>query len=239
MARLLQINACDRATGIPSNCTFKLDRPIGGRYRLAGVQVPYVQPPVLPSTKSLILSVGYNLLEIKLSVPIYTPAQLVAELQAQLNAKVAPIGLVFTVVLDSSNRLVISRNSTDTIIFYASTDNIVINKKLAEPLGIVEDITLTGPASTTITFPNGVDLAHPSSYHIDINKDIQLETTTGARATFAVPIDVNSFEVINYEAREHVDQIVSFPDLTRVLTIKWTDNQGLNLVRHQNWSMLL
>jgi hypothetical protein len=54
-----------------------------------------------------------------------------------------------------------------------------------------------------------------------------------------VPIDVNSFEVINYKAREHVDQIVSFPDLTRVLTIKWTGNQGLNLVRHQNWSMLL
>ena len=69
-------------------------------------------------------------------------------------------------------------------------------------------------------------LLPPSSYHIDINKDIQVETTTGARATFAVPIDVNSFEVINYKAREHVDQIVSFPDLTRVLTIKWTDNEG-------------
>ena len=45
MARLLQINACDRKTGIPSNCTFKLDQPIGGRYRLAMVQVPYMQPP--------------------------------------------------------------------------------------------------------------------------------------------------------------------------------------------------
>ena len=155
MARLLQINACDRATGIPSNCTFKLDRPIGGRYRLAMVQVPYVQPPMLPSTKSLILSVGSTITEIFFSEPVYTPAQLVAELQAQLNAAVAPVGLVFTVALDSSNRLVVSRNSTDTIIFYGHKDfnanALVINDKLAETLGIIDDISLTEAASATAT----------------------------------------------------------------------------------------
>jgi hypothetical protein len=202
-----------------------------------------VQPPEATARNSLILSVGGTITEIFVSEPVYTPAQLVAELQAQLNAEVAPVGLVFTIVLDSSNRLVISRNSTDTIIFYGRKDfnanSLPINNKLAETLDIVDDISFTGTASTTVTFPNGVDLAHPSSYHIDINKDIQVETTTGARATFAVPIDVNSFDVINYKARDHVDQIVSFPDLTRVLTIKWTDNRGSNLVRHQNWSMLL
>ena len=86
--------------------------------------------------------------------------------------------------------------------------------KLADNLGITSDITLTGAISTTVTIPNGINLASPLSYYIDINKDIQLETTTGARATFAVPIDVKSFDVISYKAREYVDQIVSFPDLT-------------------------
>ena len=100
--------------------------------------------------------------------------------------------------------------------------------------GITSDITLTGAASITIAFPNGVDLAHPLSCHINLNKDIQVEKATGACATFVVPIDVNCFDVISYKAMEHVDQIVSFPDLTQVLTIKWTNNKGLNLVRHQN-----
>ena len=243
MARLLEINACDRATGTPANCTFRLDRPIVGRYRLAWLQVPFVQPSEVASRKSLILNVGGTLIEIFFSEPVYTPAQLVAELQARLNAEVAPIGLVFTVVLDSTNRIVISRNNTTVVTFYGRKDfnanALAINNKLAGTLGIVDDIILTGAASTTISFPNGINLASPLSYHISINKDIQVETTTGARATFSVPIDVNSFEVINYKAREHVDQIVSFPDLTRVLAIKWTDNEGFDLERHQNWSLLL
>ena len=236
MARLLQINACDRATGIPSNCTFKLDRPIGGRYRLAGVQVPYVQPPEATARNVLVIRVNNALPNKKiLTSPVYTPAQLVVELKAQLDTLSS--GIVFTVVLDSQNRLVISRSTTDTITFYARYNNYY---KLAGTLGMLnDDIILTGATSTTVTFPNGINLASPLSYHIDINKDIQVETTTGARATFAVPIDVNSFDVISYKAKEHVDQIVSFPDLTRVLTIKWTDNEGFDLERHQNWSMLL
>jgi len=143
----------------------------------------------------------------------------------------------FTVELDAFNRLKVSRTSNAVIKFYARKNTSEPNQ-LADTLGLIDNITLDSTRPYVI-FPNGVDLAHPSSYHIDINKDIQLETTTGARATFAVPIDVNSFDVINYKAREHMDQIVSFPDLTRVLTIKWTNNEGLNLVRHQNWSMLL
>jgi hypothetical protein len=253
MARLLQINACDRETGTLANCTFKLDRPIGGRYRLAGVQVPYVQPPVVNLRNSLLIKIGTSLRTISFTLPVYTPAQLVVELKARLDAAAA-IGdsVVFTVVLDSQNHLVISRNTETNITFYARFPTSVsiiklsqvlgtndLGTELADTLGITSDIILTGVASTTFTFPNGINLASPLSYHIDINKDIQLETTTGSCATFAVPINVSSFDVISYKAREHVDQIVSFPDLTRVLTIKWTDNEGFDLERHQNWSMLL
>ena len=143
MARLLQINACDRATGIPSNCTFKLDRPIGGRYRLAGVQVPYVQPPEATARNSLLIRVGSSLVTISFTSPVYTPAQLVSELKARLDAETT--GIVFTVVLDSQNRLVISRNTTATIEFYVRFTTSTPINKLVDTLGITSDISFSVP----------------------------------------------------------------------------------------------
>jgi hypothetical protein len=200
-----------------------------------------VQPPLyVDGTRCLAYQVDGVWKSAVLEGPIYTPQQLLPILKDALdifsNSGDDPF-IEFTVELDTFNRLKVSRTSNAVIKFYARKNTSEPNQ-LADTLGLIDNITLDSTRPYVI-FPNGVDLARPSSYHIDINKDIQLETTTGARATFAVPIDVNSFEVINYKAREHVDQIVSFPDLTRVLAIKWTDNQGLNLVRHQNWSMLL
>ena len=109
MARLLQINACDRATGIPSNCTFKLDRPIGGRYRLAGVQVPYVQPPLyVDGTRCLAYQVDGVWKSAVLEGPIYTPQQLLPILKDALdifsNSGDDPF-IEFTVELDAFNRL--------------------------------------------------------------------------------------------------------------------------------------
>ena len=110
---------------------------------------------------------------------------------------------------------------------------------LADTLGISTDVTLSGVSGTSLTFPAPVNLARPLVYHVNINNDSQMETTTGHRSTFAIPIAVNSFELQTYKPNKYPTQVMNFRSNTRTLHVKWTNNLGHKLTHHANWSLLL
>ena len=233
MADLLQINSVSRASGTTQKCTFHLDRPISGTYQLVGCQVPYLEPPEATARNSLVFRIGTYLKVISFTSPVYTSAQLVSGLKARLDAAGSLDEIVFTVTLNSQNCLVISRSTGADITFYArfptsttisglsaakNTDD--LNTKLADTLGITNDVVLTGATSSTITFPSPVNLAQVLSYHININNDSQVETTDGSRSTFIIPIHVDSFELQKYNVNENPKQLVTFRNATKVLDIE-------------------
>ena len=96
-----------------------------------------------------------------------------------------------------------------------------------------------GTSTAPVTFPSPVNLAQTLSYHVNINNDSQVETTDGNRSTFVIPINVNSFEVQNYNVNENPRQIVSFRNHTKVLEIEWLTGTNQVLTEHGTWNILL
>ena len=249
MAQLLEINATSRATGTAADCTFQLDRPLGGSYKLMGCQVPFMQPPEVShgvgvSEQHVNRLSAYHYGGVLgtfgfLYGDVYTPQDVATQLATFLNAS---HGNIFTVTLDSTNHLVLSRTGTVTFQFYSATSTaapVGPYNSLADTLGISTDVTLSGVSGTSLTFPAPVNLARPLAYHVNINNDSQIETTTGHRSTFTIPITVNSFELQSYKPNEHPRQVVTFRSNTRTLDVTWTNNLGHKLTHHANWSLLL
>ena len=255
MAHLLQINSSSRASGSTQKCVFHLDRPIGGTYQLVGCQVPYMQPPVDSRANSYNIqhidnSLPYDYFgeqsgtqpAVTLLSPVYTPQNVADALATYLNIV---HGNVFTATLNDSNHIVLSRTDSVRYTFHAHSSGIATTNtdnhpfiSLADVFGVSSQVNM-GTSTASVTFPSPVNLAQTLSYHVNINNDSQVETTDGNRSTFVIPINVNSFEVQNYNVNENPRQIVSFRNHTKVLEIEWLTGTNQVLTEHVTWNILL
>ena len=255
MAHLLQINSKTRASGSIQKCVFHLDRPIGGTYKLVGCQVPYMQPPV----DSYSNTYGFQHIDnslpyhysgeqsgtqpsVRLLSPVYTPQNVADALAAFLNTV---HGNVFTATLNDSNHIVLSRTDSVRYTFYEQSSGIEITNtanfpfvSLADVFGVSSRVVMN-TSTASVTFPSPVNLAQTLSYHININNDSQVETTDGKRSTFVIPINVNSFEIQNYNINETPRQIVAFRNHTKVLEIECLTGINQVLMEHGTWNILL
>ena len=96
--------------------------------------------------------------------------------------------------------------------------------------------------------PLALNLATPLVYSIHVNEQSSdIEDSTGGQATFVGPVDVNSFEVINWRWKENVDQFLALPTTTRRLSIHLSNDRRQKLSSLVNlhsglradWTMIL
>ena len=239
MATTVRINSADRDSGTPGDFTVQLSQPLkAGKWRLSQVLLPNTAAPV-PSTRTLIVSYSGNDYPITLASDHYDATVFVAALQTKLTAT---LPATWTVSLDAASQSVSFTQSGGTAasIYAEST---LAQSSMASSLGIFSDLTV--PAGGVSASPAGcLNLASPLQYSINIDTggvSAGLEDTKGQRPTFCVPCDVNSFDVISYQARNHEPQHTDITrDLTR-LKIFVSDDRGdrLTTALRADWCFVL
>jgi hypothetical protein len=172
---------------------------------------------------------------------VYTPQNVADALATYLNSV---HGNAFTPTLNDSNHIALSRTDNVRYTFYEHSSGIATTNtdnypfiSLADVFGVSSRVVM-GTSTAFVTFPSPVNLAQNLSYYVNIHNESQVETTDGNRSTFVIPINVNSFEIQNYNVNENPRLIVAFRNHTKVLEIEWLTGTNQVLTEHSTWNIL-
>jgi hypothetical protein len=169
---------------------------------------------------------------ISLTPGYYTAADLITELQTQMNAISAGYA-TYTVSQPGLNQhLVISSTQIFQLRFGTNSLN-----SAASALGFKNVDTPLG--TTTATADSVPNLSLPLSFNIGVNGMTGVRDSTGSNSTLVIPITDNSLSICVYECPAHFQQHLIFesPCKTLFITVKDDDGNFMNLTA--DWYFIL
>lgn len=225
MARFVRISSEDRTSGTPASFSVPMYPPLpAGRYGLAHVMLPHTTPPVPAAGKSLVVSTdgGTTKVPLEMGTDCYTAAPF---LTALANALAAQSGGTWTPLLDQASNVVsLQQVGGQPTILYPEKDEPA--STLASMLGVYTATTVG--ADSTVQLEGMLNLATQLVYEIDIAGAVgQTISSTGQQSSFTVPINVNSFEIVDWRAGDHAAQFIDVAQEQTSLTVQVRNDRGV------------
>lgn len=225
MARFVRVSSEHRTSGTPGSFSIPMSPPLpAGRYRLTQVMLPHTTPPVPATGKELVVSTdsGSTAESIAMGVDCYTAGPFLAALATKLGAK---SGGTWTVAVDPASNVVSLQQAGGTATtLYPEMDR--PESTLAPMLGVYEETTIG--ADSTVQLQGMLNLATQLVYEIDIAGAVgETTSSTGRQSSFSVPINVNSFQLVDWRACNNAAQYIDVKDEQSVLAVEVRTDRGV------------
>lgn len=227
MSRFVRINSASRSSGSPADFQVGM-RPAlpRGRYRLSHVALPHTAPPVPAAGRGLVASRdgGLTMDTLEMGVDIYSLPALLTTLASVLGTYT---GGTWTTALNSAtNMLSLTQTGGQPVTFYPEQAEAA--STLSGVIGVYTVVTVN--ADATVTLDGMVNLANQLTYEIDIDGAVGEHITSGGNtAAFVIPVDTNSFGVINWKSLENAAQFVDVQQDLSTLRVVVRDGTGVAL----------